>query len=90
MSISGFLITVFIRLLFWFNYHDTFPESHDNVVTVPADVFTNDDQTSYDTYNPAVIDLTQPIEQIDDNTVIDLRDNSGSKNCSQLKYFSRV
>ena len=42
-------------------------------------MFTNDDQTSYDTYNPAVIDLTQPIEQIDDNTVIDLRDNSGSK-----------
>ena len=51
-------------------------------------MFTNDDQTSYDTYNPAVIDLTQPIEQIDDNTVIDLRDNSGSVKIDEL--FSNI
>ena len=46
-------------------------------------MFTSDAgaQTSYDTYNPGVIDLTDDdnaIEDIEDNSVIDLRQGSDS------------
>ena len=46
-------------------------------------MFTSDAgaQTSYDTYNPGVIDLTDDdnaIEDIEDNSVIDLRKGSDS------------
>ena len=59
------------------------PASDDNCFPVPDDVFTSDAgaQTSYDTYNPGVIDLTSDdnaIEDLEDNSILDLRQGSDS------------
>lgn len=63
-------------------YHDN---DDDNCFPVPDDVFTSDAgaQTSYDTYNPGVIDLTSDndssaVQEIEDNSILDLRQGSDS------------